>query len=66
MLYRQLCKVTDINLKHFAEDAMNVSLAAQEMNSTVAAAIDTHVIAGKEKCFYKPHCVNSLVMYFSL
>jgi hypothetical protein len=30
---------------------MKVSLAAQVMSTSVAAAIDTHVIAGKEKCF---------------
>ena len=51
VMYRQLCKVTDRHLKHFAQDAMKVSLAAQVMSSTVAAAIDTHVTAGKEKCF---------------
>jgi len=51
VLYRQLCKVTDRHPKHFAQDAMKVSLAAQVMSSTVAAAIDTHVSAGKEKCF---------------
>ena len=51
LLYRQLCKVTDRHLKPFAQDAMKVSLAAQVMSNTVAAAIDTHVTAGKEKCF---------------
>ena len=30
---------------------MKVSLAAQVMSNTVPAAIDTHVTAGKEKCF---------------
>jgi len=30
---------------------MKVSLAAQGMSSPVVAAIDTHVIAGKEKYF---------------
>jgi len=39
VLYRQLCNVTDRHLKHFAQDAMKVSLAAQVMSSTVAAAI---------------------------
>ena len=51
VLYCQLCKVTDRHLKYFAQDAMKVSLAAQVMSSTVAAAIDTHVTAGKEKYF---------------
>jgi len=64
-LYRQLCKVTDRHLKPFAQDAMKVSLAAQVMSSTVAAAIDTHVTTGKEKCFKKAHYVNSLVIYFN-
>jgi len=43
--------VTDRHLKTFAQDAMKVSLAAQVMTNTVAAAIVTHVTAGKEKCF---------------
>jgi hypothetical protein len=30
---------------------MKVSLAAQVMNTTVAASTDTHVTAGKQKCF---------------
>jgi len=51
MLYRLLHNVTDRQLKHFAQHAMNVSLAAQVMKSTVAAAIDTHVTAGNEKYF---------------
>ena len=51
VLYRQLRNVTDRHLKPFAQDAMKVSLAAQVVSSTVAAAIDTHVTAHKEKCF---------------
>ena len=51
VLYRQLRQVTDRHLKPFAQDAMKVSLAAQVMSNTVAAAIDTHVTPGKEKCF---------------
>jgi hypothetical protein len=51
VLYRQLHNVTDRNLKPFAQDAMKVSLAAQVMSTSVAAAIDTHVTAGKEKYF---------------
>jgi uncharacterized membrane protein len=43
--------VIDRYLKTFAQDAMKFSLAIQVMSSTVAAAIDTHVTAGKEKCF---------------
>jgi hypothetical protein len=42
VLYRQLRNVTDRHLKPFAQDAMKVSLAA---------AIDTHVTAGKENYF---------------
>jgi uncharacterized membrane protein len=30
---------------------MKISLAVQIMSSTVAAAMDTDVTAGKEKCF---------------
>jgi hypothetical protein len=51
VLYRVMRHVTDRHLKPFAQDAMKVSLAAQVMSSTVAAAVDTHVTAGKEKCF---------------
>jgi len=51
VLYRQLHNVTDRHLKPFAQDAMKVSLAAKVMCNTVAAATDTHVNAGKEKCF---------------
>ena len=51
VLYCQLRQVTDRHLKPFAQDAMKVSLALQVMSNTVAAAIDTHVTAGKEKCF---------------
>jgi hypothetical protein len=46
-----LRNVTDRHLKPFAQDAIKVSLAAQIMSSTVVAAVDTHVTAGKEKCF---------------
>jgi hypothetical protein len=49
--YRVMCHVTDRYLKPFAQDAMKVSLAAQVMSTSVAAAVDTHVTAGKEKCF---------------
>jgi len=38
-------------MKIFAQDAMKFSLAIKVMRSTVAAAVDTHVTAGKEKCF---------------
>jgi len=43
--------MTDRHLKPFTRDAIKVSLAAQIMNSTVVAAIDTYVTASKEKCF---------------
>jgi hypothetical protein len=48
VLYHLLHNVTDRHLKPFAQDVMKVSLAAQAMSSSVAAAIDT---AGKEMCF---------------
>jgi hypothetical protein len=51
VLYYVLRNFTDRHLKPFAQDAMKVSLAAQVMSSTVAAAIYPHVTAGKEKCF---------------
>ena len=51
VLYHMLHNVTDRHVKRFARDAMKVSLAAQIMSSTAAAAVDTHVTAGKEKCF---------------
>ena len=51
VLYRVMHHVTDRHLKPFAQDAMKVSLAAQVMSTSAAAAIDTHVTAGKEKCF---------------
>jgi len=51
VLYRLLHNVIDRYLKHFAQDAMKISLAPQIMSSTVSEAIDTHVTAGKEKYF---------------
>jgi hypothetical protein len=51
VVYCHLRNVSDRHRKPFAQDAMKFSLAAQVMSSTVAAAIDTHVTAGKEKCF---------------
>jgi len=53
VLYHLLHNVTDRHLKTFAQDAMKFSSAAQVMSSIVAAAIDTHETAGKEKCFLK-------------
>jgi hypothetical protein len=43
--------VTDRHLKPFAQDAMKVSLAAQVVSSTAAAAINTHWTAGKRNVF---------------
>jgi uncharacterized membrane protein len=43
--------VIDRYLKRFAQDAMKISFAVQVVSSIVAAAIDTRVSAGKEKCF---------------
>jgi hypothetical protein len=51
VLYLLLHNVTERYLKRFAQYAMKFSLAIQAVRSTVATAIDTHVTAGKEKCF---------------
>jgi len=51
VLYQLLHNVNDRYLNRFAQDAMKISLAVQIMSSTVAAAMDTDVAAGKEKCF---------------
>ena len=51
VLYHLLHNVMDGYLKCFRQDAMKISLAVQIMSSIVAAAIDTHVTADKEKCF---------------
>jgi membrane-bound lytic murein transglycosylase MltF len=51
VLYHLLHNVVDGYLKYFRQDAMKISLAVQRMSSIVAAAIDTHVTTGKEKCF---------------
>jgi hypothetical protein len=48
VLYYLLHNVTDRHLKPFTQVAVKVSLAAQAMSSSVAAAIDT---AWKEMCF---------------
>jgi len=46
-LYRLLPKVTERRIQHVGHNTMKVSLAAQFMNSTVAAAINTLVTVGK-------------------
>jgi len=51
VLYHLLHNVIDRYSKRFAQDAMNISLAVQGISSIVAAAIDIHLTAGKEKCF---------------
>jgi len=51
VLYQLLHNVIDRYLNRFAQDAMKISLAVQIMSSIVAAAMDTDVTAGKEKCF---------------
>ena len=51
VLYHLLHNMIDRYLKPFAQDVMKFILAIKVMRSTVAAAIDTHVTAGKEKCF---------------
>ena len=51
VLYHLLHNVVDRYVKCSAQGAMKISLAVQIMSSIVAAAIDTHLTAGKEKCF---------------
>ena len=51
VLFHLLHNVIERNLKHFGQDTMKFSLGTQLMGRTVAAAIDTDVTAGKEKCF---------------
>jgi hypothetical protein len=47
---RLLPKVTDRHIKPVGQNAMKVSLAAQVMSSTVAAAISTLVTVRKDQC----------------
>ena len=51
VLYHLLHNVIERYLKPFAQNAMKISIAVQVMSSSVAAAIDTHMTAGKEKYF---------------
>ena len=46
-LYHLLPSVTERHIQHGGHNTMKVSLAAQVMNSTVAAAINTLVTVGK-------------------
>jgi len=46
-VYRLLPSVTERHIQHGGHNTMKVSLAAQFMNNTVAAAIDTLVTVGK-------------------
>ena len=48
-VYRLLPKVTGRHIQHDGQDTMKVSLAAQVMNSTVAAVVSTLGIVGKNK-----------------
>ena len=48
-VYRLLPKVTERHIQHGGQDTMEVSLAAQVMNGTVAAVVDTLGIVGKNK-----------------
>ena len=50
----------DRYLKHFEQNALKISHALQVMSSIVAAAVDTHGTAGKEKFFKEISYVNSL------
>ena len=51
VLYHLLHNVIERYVKPFEQNAMLISLAVQVMSSSVAAAIDIHVTAGKEKYF---------------
>ena len=48
-MYRLLPKVTARHIQHGGHNTMKVSLAAQVMNSTVAAVVNTLGIVGKNK-----------------
>ena len=48
-VYRLLPKITERHIQHGGQDTMKVSFAAQVMNSTVAAVVNTLVIVGKNK-----------------
>jgi len=50
VLYHLLHNVIERYVKPFEQNAMKISLAVQVMSSIVAAAVDTHMTAGKEKC----------------
>jgi hypothetical protein len=47
IVYRLLPKVTERHTQHVGQNTMKVSLAAQIMNSTVTAAINTVGTEGK-------------------
>jgi len=49
---RRLVKLTDDHLAPVTRCAMKVSLAAQVMSHTVAAALYTEVSCGKEQCLH--------------
>jgi hypothetical protein len=49
-VYRLLPKVTEIHVQPCAQSAVNVSSSAQAISTIVAAAINTPVTAGKDKC----------------
>jgi hypothetical protein len=49
-VYHLLSKVTERQMKPGARSAMKVSMAAQVMSSTVAAAINTLVTVGEDNC----------------
>jgi hypothetical protein len=49
-VYRPLSKVTERHRKPGAQSAMKISVAAQVMSSTVAAAINTLVTVGRDNC----------------
>ena len=49
---RRLAKLTDDHLAPVAQCAMKVSLAAQVMSYTVAAALYTEATCGKEQCLH--------------
>jgi hypothetical protein len=49
-VYRLLPKVTERHIKPVGQNTMKVSLAAQVMSSSVAAAISTLVTVGKDQC----------------
>jgi hypothetical protein len=66
-VYHLLPKVTKRHMEPSAQSAMKVNVASQVMSSTVAAAINTLLTAGKANCTVSITCklINSGVVWCS-